>query len=155
MVLSHTYLKLPEGNFEVQPQISTKVGVLRGQAWWFFRLSPCWFLVPSLIMSNHIFSDNSCFLDPYEFFPSQILHCQFESANLPIQGSGKTLAYLLPAIVHIVAQAPIRRGSITPITLIMAPTRELAVQIVDEAHKACWGFRSDGWVSDYLKMAMV
>lgn len=50
-------------------------------------------------------------------------------------GSGKTLAYLLPAIVHIVAQAPIRRGSITPITLIMAPTRELAVQIVDEAHK--------------------
>ena len=57
--------------------------------------------------------------------------------NLPIQGSGKTLAYLLPAIVHIVGQAPIRRGSITPITLIMAPTRELAVQIVDEAHKVC------------------
>lgn len=50
-------------------------------------------------------------------------------------GSGKTLAYLLPAIVHIVAQAPIRRGNITPIALIMAPTRELAVQIVDEAHK--------------------
>lgn len=57
-----------------------------------------------------------------------------------LRGSGKTLAYLLPAIVHIVAQAPIRRGNITPIALIMAPTRELAVQIVDEAHKA-W----DGW----------
>ena len=50
-------------------------------------------------------------------------------------GSGKTLAYLLPAMVHIAAQPPISRGSITPIALIMAPTRELAVQIVEEAHK--------------------
>eukprot|EP00438_Fugacium_kawagutii_P024754 Skav213504 [mRNA] locus=scaffold3849:220391:247029:- [translate_table: standard] len=57
-------------------------------------------------------------------------------------GSGKTLAYLLPAIVHIVAQPPIARGSISPVALIMAPTRELAVQIVEEAHKA--GLKSVG-----------
>jgi len=66
-----------------------------------------------------------------------------------LRGSGKTLAYLLPAIVHIVAQAPIRRGNITPIALIMAPTRELAVQIVDEAHKA-W----DGWRWGWMGMGM-
>lgn len=50
-------------------------------------------------------------------------------------GSGKTLSYLLPAIPHIVAQPEIQRGSISPIALIVAPTRELAVQIVEEAHK--------------------
>ena len=55
------------------------------------------------------------------------------------------MAYLLPAIVHILAQAP-RRGSITPTALIMAPTRELAVQIVDEAHKAD-GIGMGGWAT--------
>jgi len=50
-------------------------------------------------------------------------------------GSGKTLSYLLPAIPHIVAQPEIQRGIISPIALIVAPTRELAVQIVEEAHK--------------------
>eukprot|EP00435_Cladocopium_sp_Y103_P030538 s2187_g7.t1 len=64
-------------------------------------------------------------------------------------GSGKTLAYLLPAMVHILAQVPICRGSPTPIALIMAPTRELAVQIVEEVHKARgwmggWGWGGDG-----------
>ncbi|PPD67516.1 hypothetical protein GOBAR_DD35613 [Gossypium barbadense] len=38
-------------------------------------------------------------------------------------GSGKTLAYLLPALVHVKAQPP------------LAPTRELAVQIQEEAAK--------------------
>jgi len=50
-------------------------------------------------------------------------------------GSGKTLAFLLPAIVHMEAQAPLARGACTPITLVMAPTRELAVQIAKEATK--------------------
>jgi ATP-dependent RNA helicase DDX5/DBP2 len=49
-------------------------------------------------------------------------------------GSGKTLAYCLPAIVHINAQPPIRRGD-GPIALILAPTRELAVQIKQECDK--------------------
>lgn len=51
-------------------------------------------------------------------------------------GSGKTLAYLLPAVVHIEAQDEIKVGKIpTPICLILAPTRELVVQICEEATK--------------------
>lgn len=50
-------------------------------------------------------------------------------------GSGKTLAYLLPALVHIEAQKPVAKGSSTPICLVLAPVRELAVQIAEEAQK--------------------
>jgi len=46
-------------------------------------------------------------------------------------GSGKTLAYLLPGLVHIAAQPPLRPGD-GPIGLVMAPTRELAMQIQSE-----------------------
>jgi len=49
-------------------------------------------------------------------------------------GSGKTLAYLLPGLVHIAAQPPLRPGD-GPIGLIMAPTRELAMQIQMEVMK--------------------
>nr|CAN78903.1 hypothetical protein VITISV_026451 [Vitis vinifera] len=49
-------------------------------------------------------------------------------------GSGKTLAYLLPALVHVSAQPPLVRGE-GPIVLVLAPTRELAVQIQEEALK--------------------
>ncbi|KAB2002149.1 hypothetical protein ES319_D11G045700v1 [Gossypium barbadense] len=49
-------------------------------------------------------------------------------------GSGKTLAYLLPALVHVKAQPPLVHGE-GPIVLILAPTRELAVQIQEEAAK--------------------
>jgi len=46
-------------------------------------------------------------------------------------GSGKTLAFLLPAIVHINAQPYLKKGD-GPIVLVMAPTRELAIQIQEE-----------------------
>ena len=49
-------------------------------------------------------------------------------------GSGKTLTYTLPAIVHINAQPLLAPGD-GPIVLILAPTRELAVQIQTEASK--------------------
>ncbi|KAJ3694098.1 hypothetical protein LUZ60_009578 [Juncus effusus] len=49
-------------------------------------------------------------------------------------GSGKTLAYLLPAIIHVNAQ-PILSPGDGPIVLVLAPTRELAVQIQQEATK--------------------
>lgn len=42
-------------------------------------------------------------------------------------GTGKTLAYLLPAVVHIKEKAT--RKGLGPIVLILAPTRELARQI--------------------------
>jgi ATP-dependent RNA helicase DDX5/DBP2 len=53
-------------------------------------------------------------------------------------GSGKTLTYCLPAIVHINAQPPLmsRDGVMDgPIVLVLAPTRELAVQIQQEVAK--------------------
>jgi ATP-dependent RNA helicase DDX5/DBP2 len=49
-------------------------------------------------------------------------------------GSGKTLTYCLPAIVHINAQ-PLLAPNDGPIVLILAPTRELAVQIQQEVAK--------------------
>ncbi|CAL1299602.1 unnamed protein product [Larinioides sclopetarius] len=45
-------------------------------------------------------------------------------------GSGKTIAYMLPGIVHICNQEPVYRGD-GPIVLVLAPTRELAQQIKD------------------------
>ncbi|KAK9108202.1 hypothetical protein Syun_024213 [Stephania yunnanensis] len=55
-------------------------------------------------------------------------------------GSGKTLAYLLPALVHVKAQPQLMRGD-GPIVLVLAPTRELAVQIQEETLK--FGLRSN------------
>lgn len=42
--------------------------------------------------------------------------------------SGKTLAYIIPAIIHILNQPPRQPGD-GPIALVLAPTRELAQQI--------------------------
>ena len=49
-------------------------------------------------------------------------------------GSGKTLAFLLPGIVHINAQPTVKKGD-GPIVLVLAPTRELAIQIQKESEK--------------------
>lgn len=43
-------------------------------------------------------------------------------------GSGKTLSFAIPALLHAAAQEPLRPGD-GPIVLILAPTRELVVQI--------------------------
>ncbi|XP_069005614.1 probable ATP-dependent RNA helicase DDX17 isoform X1 [Embiotoca jacksoni] len=43
-------------------------------------------------------------------------------------GSGKTLSYLLPAVVHINHQPYLERGD-GPVCLVLAPTRELAQQV--------------------------
>jgi ATP-dependent RNA helicase DDX5/DBP2 len=49
-------------------------------------------------------------------------------------GSGKTIAFALPAMIHINAQPLLNPGD-GPIVLIIAPTRELAVQIQEECTK--------------------
>eukprot|EP00033_Pygsuia_biforma_P004077 GCRY01004468.1.p1 GENE.GCRY01004468.1~~GCRY01004468.1.p1 ORF type:complete len:880 (+),score=325.74 GCRY01004468.1:283-2922(+) len=49
-------------------------------------------------------------------------------------GSGKTLAFLLPLLRHIMDQPPLGEGE-GPMAIIMAPTRELATQIYNEAKK--------------------
>eukprot|EP00906_Rhabdomonas_costata_P019218 RCo028039 len=53
---------------------------------------------------------------------------------LAITGSGKTLAYILPAVVHINAQPMLQPGD-GPIALVVAPTRELAIQIQEQTTK--------------------
>ncbi|KAG0260917.1 ATP-dependent RNA helicase ddx42 [Actinomortierella ambigua] len=49
-------------------------------------------------------------------------------------GSGKTAAFLLPMIVHIMDQAELEKGD-GPIGIVLAPTRELADQIYSEAKR--------------------
>lgn len=43
-------------------------------------------------------------------------------------GSGKTLSYILPALIHVKNQQPMKYGD-GPVVLVLAPTRELAQQI--------------------------
>ncbi|CAL8365521.1 unnamed protein product [Lota lota] len=49
-------------------------------------------------------------------------------------GSGKTIAFLLPMFRHIMDQRPLEEGE-GPISVIMTPTRELALQIAKECKK--------------------
>jgi hypothetical protein len=49
-------------------------------------------------------------------------------------GSGKTAAFVLPMLVHIMDQPELEKGQ-GPIGLVLAPTRELAEQIHREARK--------------------
>merc|ERR1719420_699085 len=49
-------------------------------------------------------------------------------------GSGKTMGYMLPGIIHCMNQDYLARGD-GPIVLVLAPTRELAQQIQIEAQK--------------------
>lgn len=57
-----------------------------------------------------------------------------DMVGISATGSGKTLAFLLPAIIHINAQPYLKPGD-GPIVLVIAPTRELAVQIQVECQK--------------------
>jgi len=56
------------------------------------------------------------------------------TVGISATGSGKTLAFLLPAMIHINAQPYLKPGE-GPIVLVLAPTRELAVQIKEECDK--------------------
>ena len=53
-------------------------------------------------------------------------------------GSGKSAAFILPMMVHVMAQRPILRGE-GPIALVITPTRELAEQI----HRECRRFSNN------------
>jgi len=50
-------------------------------------------------------------------------------------GSGKTLGFVIPAIIHINAQPLLKPGVDGPIALVVAPTRELACQIEEECSR--------------------
>ncbi|CAJ1358472.1 unnamed protein product [Effrenium voratum] len=74
-------------------------------------------------------------------FPIQMqampaLMCGRDVIGVAQTGSGKTLAYLLPLIRHILDQAPLANGD-GPVGFVVAPTRELALQIQREANVFC------------------
>jgi ATP-dependent RNA helicase DDX43 len=50
-------------------------------------------------------------------------------------GTGKTLAFLLPALIHIDNQTTPRNERVGPNVLVLSPTRELAIQIEQEVKK--------------------
>lgn len=60
--------------------------------------------------------------------------CGRDMVGIAETGSGKTLAFLLPAVVHINAQPYLQKGD-GPIVLVLAPTRELALQIKEECDR--------------------
>lgn len=58
-------------------------------------------------------------------------------------GTGKTLAFLLPALIHIDNQTTPRDQRLGPNVLVLSPTRELAIQIEKEVQKINYkGIRS-------------
>jgi ATP-dependent RNA helicase DDX5/DBP2 len=58
----------------------------------------------------------------------------WDMIGLAATGSGKTLSFALPAMVHIMAQDHLQAGD-GPIALMLAPTRELALQIHAECQR--------------------
>lgn len=50
-------------------------------------------------------------------------------------GTGKTLAYILPALIHLLGQPTPRSKRIGPSVVILGPTRELVLQIEEEINK--------------------
>lgn len=56
--------------------------------------------------------------------------------NIARTGSGKTLGFLLPCFhLHLTQQKKPLQGFTPPMLLVLAPTRELSVQIMEEAQK--------------------
>jgi ATP-dependent RNA helicase DDX5/DBP2 len=62
----------------------------------------------------------------------------FDLIGIAKTGSGKTLAFLLPAIAHCEMKPPMPQAHSAPSAVILAPVRELAVQIAEEANKILW-----------------
>jgi ATP-dependent RNA helicase DDX46/PRP5 len=56
-----------------------------------------------------------------------------DTIGIAKNGSGKTLAYLLPLLRHIMDHPPLETNESGPIGLVLAPARELAYQI----HMVC------------------
>lgn len=50
-------------------------------------------------------------------------------------GSGKTLSFLLPCIAHAAGQKVTSSFTAEPIVVVLAPTRELALQIHEESYE--------------------
>lgn len=63
--------------------------------------------------------------------------------NIAVVSTGKTLAFLLPALIHIDNQPVPRSKRGGANCLVLAPTRELALQIEKEVNK--YSYRNIKW----------
>ncbi|KAF8774859.1 probable ATP-dependent RNA helicase DDX43 [Argiope bruennichi] len=64
-----------------------------------------------------------------------IIMSGYDLIGIAQTGTGKTIAFLFPALIHIVGQITPREERVGPSCVILAPTRELAQQIEVEARK--------------------
>ncbi|KAI4839733.1 pre-mRNA-processing ATP-dependent RNA helicase PRP5 [Plasmodium brasilianum] len=64
------------------------------------------------------------------------LMCGRDVIAIAETGSGKTLSYLFPLIRHVLHQPPLRKND-GPIGIILTPTRELSIQVKNEAKVYC------------------
>jgi len=97
-------------------------------------------ILPSYVLQN-LESNNWTTPMPIQAQALPLVLSGLNVIGLAQTGSGKTLAFLLPAIVQIEAQTHLGRYDATPIALVLAPTRELAVQIHDQATMVLRGSR--------------
>lgn len=58
----------------------------------------------------------------------------YDVIGLAKTGSGKTISYIIPILIHIINQPMMNIGD-GPIALVLAPTRELVMQITNECKK--------------------
>lgn len=70
--------------------------------------------------------------------------CGRDVIGISKTGSGKTISYLLPLIRQIKAQRPLSKDETGPLGLVLAPTRELALQIHEEVEKFT---STDQWIN--------
>lgn len=70
-------------------------------------------------------------------------------------GSGKTLSFVWPMLVHIAEQPPLKEGEPGPMGIIVAPTRELADQLYEEARKyaKCFERKTEEGVEKAIRVA--
>ncbi|KAG7165067.1 ATP-dependent RNA helicase DDX43-like, partial [Homarus americanus] len=68
-------------------------------------------------------------------YPKMLAEIERQGFTDPTPIQRKTLAFLLPALLHIVAQPTPRMDRVGPTCLVVAPTRELAQQIEKEVSK--------------------
>lgn len=100
----------------------------------FFRWSQCGLASSALIST---IEDRLKFRSP-TLIQSQTIPVQMSGRDLigiAKTGSGKTMAFLLPLIRHVMDQPPVVPQVHGPISLILSPTRELAMQTADELRR--------------------
>lgn len=104
-------------------------------------------VIPKIISKfEHAFSDYPEILETVanaKFKTPSPIQCQawpiimsgYDLIGIAQTGTGKTLAFLLPALIHIEHQPVPRNQRVGPSCLILSPTRELAIQIHEEVLK--------------------